>query len=44
MPFSGYLVSTGDFNIHSASIAGAVGCAIRSAVAYWVGVWGAVAS
>ena len=40
MPFSGYLVSTGDFNIHSASIAGAVGCAIGSAVAYWVGVWG----
>jgi len=40
MPFSGYLVSTGDFDLHSASIAGAVGCAIGSAVAYWVGVWG----
>ena len=40
MPFSGYLVSTGHFNIHLASLAGALGCAVGSAVAYWVGAWG----
>ncbi len=40
MPFSGYLVSTGRFNFHVASIAGALGCAVGSAVAYWVGAVG----
>lgn len=40
MPFSGYLVHTGVFNLHYASLAGALGCAIGSAVAYYAGIWG----
>lgn len=40
MPFSGYLVYTGRFDLHTASLAGALGCAVGSAVAYWAGVWG----
>jgi len=40
MPFSGYLVSLGRFNLLFASLAGALGCAVGSAAAYWVGVWG----
>lgn len=40
MPFSGYLVYTGRFDLHAASFAGALGCAVGSAVAYWVGIWG----
>lgn len=40
MPFSGYLVYEGTFNIHLASLAGALGCAIGSAVSYYVGMWG----
>lgn len=40
MPFSGYLVYTGRFDLHAASLAGAIGCAVGSAVAYWAGVWG----
>ncbi|MGH9927892.1 MAG: DedA family protein [Pyrinomonadaceae bacterium] len=37
MPFSGYLVSTGQMNLWGVSIAGAVGCVLGSLVAYWVG-------
>ncbi len=40
MPFSGYLVYTGRFDLHAASLAGALGCAVGSAAAYWVGIWG----
>ena len=40
MPFSGYLVSTGEFNLHLASLSGALGCAIGSAVAYYAGAKG----
>jgi len=40
MPFSGYLVSTGRFNIHLASLAGAFGCAVGSTAAYWIGYFG----
>ncbi len=40
MPFSGYLVFTGRFGLHAAALAGALGCAAGSAVAYWVGVYG----
>lgn len=40
MPFSGYLVYAGRFDLHAASFAGALGCAVGSAVAYWVGIWG----
>lgn len=37
MPFSGYLVSTGQMNLWLVGIAGAVGCVLGSLVAYWVG-------
>ena len=40
MPFSGYLVYTGRFNLWLVSIAGAVGCVLGSLVAYWVGMYG----
>src|SRR5215216_94667 len=37
MPFSGYLVSTGQMNLWLVGIAGAIGCVLGSLVAYWVG-------
>jgi membrane protein DedA with SNARE-associated domain len=40
MPFSGYLVSTGEMNLWLVGIAGAVGCVLGSLVAYWVGLKG----
>jgi membrane protein DedA with SNARE-associated domain len=40
MPFSGYLVYTGVFNLHLASFSGAFGCAVGSAVAYYAGMLG----
>jgi membrane protein DedA with SNARE-associated domain len=40
MPFSGYLVSTGELNLWGVAIAGAVGCVLGSLVAYWVGMYG----
>ncbi|MHB0997789.1 MAG: DedA family protein [Armatimonadota bacterium] len=40
MPFSGYLVSIGKFSIHYAAMAGAIGCAVGSAVAYYAGMKG----
>src|SRR5512138_908607 len=40
MPFSGYLVSQGRFRLWAVALAGAVGCTIGSAVAYWVGARG----
>ncbi len=40
MPFSGYLVSTGVFNIWLVGIAGALGCVWGSIVAYYAGQWG----
>src|SRR5258708_24399906 len=40
MPFSGYLVYTGRFNLWGASVAGAIGCVVGSIVAYWVGMYG----
>ena len=40
MPFSGYLVSTGEMNIWGVGVAGAVGCVLGSLVAYWVGMYG----
>ena len=40
MPFSGYLVHEGTFNLHFASLAGALGCAIGSVVAYYAGMYG----
>ena len=40
MPFSGYLVYTGQFNIWLVGVAGAAGCVTGSLVAYWVGMYG----
>jgi len=40
MPFSGYLVYTGRFNLWFVSVAGAVGCVIGSMAAYWLGMYG----
>lgn len=40
MPFSGYLVSLGRFNLMGVAVAGAVGCNVGSLVAYYVGSWG----
>ena len=40
MPFSGYLIYTGRFNLWGVSVAGAVGCVLGSLVAYWVGMYG----
>src|SRR5438045_7266211 len=40
MPFSGYLVYTGRFDLWAVAVAGAVGCVAGSLVAYWVGMYG----
>jgi membrane protein DedA with SNARE-associated domain len=40
MPFSGALVSRGQFNLWLVGLAGAFGCVLGSLVAYWVGVYG----
>lgn len=40
MPFSGYLVYTGRFNLWWVGVAGAFGCVVGSLVAYWVGMYG----
>lgn len=40
MPFSGYLVYTGRFNLWAVGVAGAIGCVLGSLVAYWVGMYG----
>ena len=40
MPFSGYLVFTGRFNLWLTGVAGAFGCVVGSVAAYWVGIKG----
>lgn len=40
MPFAGYLVFKGQFNLWAVGVAGAVGCVLGSLVAYWVGSYG----
>ena len=40
MPFSGYLVHTGRFQLFWVATAGAIGCNLGSAVAYWIGAHG----
>src|SRR5256886_4989025 len=40
MPFSGYLVYTGKFNLWAVSVAGAAGCVVGSIVAYGAGMYG----
>jgi membrane protein DedA with SNARE-associated domain len=39
LPFAGYLVSTGRFNLFLVATAGAIGCNLGSVVAYWIGAW-----
>ena len=40
MPFAGYLVSTGRFQLQAVAVAGAIGCLLGSYVAYFVGLTG----
>ena len=40
MPFSGYLVHTGRFDLQLVAIAGAIGCLLGSYIAYYVGASG----
>lgn len=40
MPFAGYLVYTHRFNLFWVATAGAIGCNLGSAVAYWIGAYG----
>lgn len=40
MPFSGYLVSTGEFTMLGVTLAGAVGNVVGSIAAYYAGIWG----
>jgi membrane protein DedA with SNARE-associated domain len=40
MPFAGYLVYTGRFDLLAAATAGAIGCNLGSTVAYYVAVYG----
>jgi membrane protein DedA with SNARE-associated domain len=40
MPFSGYLVSTGRFDLWLVATAGAIGCNLGSTIAYTVGYYG----
>jgi membrane protein DedA with SNARE-associated domain len=40
LPFSGYLVSTGRFDLWLVAVAGALGCNLGSTVAYAVGFYG----
>jgi membrane protein DedA with SNARE-associated domain len=40
MPFAGYLVYTGQFSLHGAALAGAIGCIAGSIPAYYLGQYG----
>jgi membrane protein DedA with SNARE-associated domain len=40
MPFSGYFVSIGRFNIWGVTVAGAFGNLVGGSVTYWLGIWG----
>lgn len=40
LPFAGYLVSKGVFNIHVAAFAGAFGCVVGSIPSYYLGYFG----
>jgi membrane protein DedA with SNARE-associated domain len=40
MPFSGFLVSVGRFNLWATGVAGALGCVLGSVAAYWAGIKG----
>jgi len=40
MPFSGYLVTTGQFTMLGVTLAGALGNVVGSVLAYYAGLWG----
>ncbi len=40
MPFSGFLVAQGQFNLYLVALAGALGCVLGSAFSYWLGLIG----
>lgn len=40
MPFAGYLAHTGRLSLIGVAVAGAIGCNVGSAVAYWIGAAG----
>jgi membrane protein DedA with SNARE-associated domain len=40
LPFSGYLVFQGRFNLLLVAVMGTIGCNIGSAIAYWIGAKG----
>ncbi len=40
MPFSGYLVATGQLVLWAVAVAGGLGCVLGSVVAYYAGAWG----
>ena len=40
MPFAGYLVFKGQFTLHGAALAGALGCVAGSVPAYYLGLYG----
>ena len=40
LPFAGYLVSKGVFDIHTAAFAGAIGCVVGSIPSYYLGYFG----
>jgi membrane protein DedA with SNARE-associated domain len=40
MPFSGYLVTTGQFTMLGVTLAGAIGNVVGSVAAYYAGIWG----
>src|SRR5258708_39454226 len=40
MPFAGYLVSTGQYNLYWMATAGALGCNLGSLIAYEIGHYG----
>ncbi|MFZ0629806.1 MAG: DedA family protein [Acidobacteriaceae bacterium] len=40
MPFAGYLVHTGRLSLIGVATAGAIGCNLGSAIAYWIGAYG----
>lgn len=40
MPFSGYLILKGQFNLWLVGLAGAFGCLLGSVISYWLGLYG----
>lgn len=40
MPFSGYLIYKGQFNLYWAGFFGGLGCLLGSVISYWIGLYG----